>query len=115
MVGIRVLVGPPRYVAVQVRTRLRASPSADPHRVERAAMAALFGLLHPLTGGDDGTGWPFGTDVQVGDVYAALQRVYGVERVERLTLHDAEGNEVTRLEVPLNGLPLSLAHAVELG
>lgn len=114
MVGIRVLVSPPQYVPVQVRALLRVSPAAEPHRVERSATAALYRLLHPLTGGEGGRGWPFGIDVQIGDVYAALQRVPGVARVEQLSLHGADGVEVPRLAVPPNGLPLSLAHAVEL-
>ena len=114
MVGVRVHVTPPEYVPVQARVRLHVSPSADPHRVERAATEALYTLLHPLVGGEDGQGWPFGLDVQVGDLYAALQRVAGVTRVEWLTLHAADGTELPRLEVPPTGLPLALAHVVEL-
>ena len=114
MVGIRTLVTPPRYVPVRIRTRLAVTPSADTRRVERAATEALYRLLHPLHGGDDGEGWPFGTDVQVGDVYAVLQRVSGVARVESLTLHLSDDQEVERIEVPAHGLPLSLGHLVAL-
>ncbi len=114
MVGVHVYVSPPAYVPVRVRARLRARPSADPLQVQRAALGSLHGLLHPLTGGEDGRGWPFGVDVQVGDVYAALHRVPGVQRVLDLTLHQPDDAEVGTLDVPSNALPLSLEHAVEL-
>lgn len=114
LVGVRVLVSPPRYVACRATVRLAAAATADRQRVEAAATRALHRLLHPLRGGEDGTGWPFGTDVQAGDLYAALQRVPGVARVESVTLLDGEDREVTRLPVPPHGLPLALAHTVVL-
>ena len=114
MVGIRVLVTPPRYVPVRIHARISAAPSADPRRVERAATLTLVRLVHPLTGGDRGRGWPCGMDLQGGDVYAALQRVDGVLRVEAVTLLDGEGHDTDRLAVPDNGLPLSLGHTVVL-
>jgi hypothetical protein len=47
---------------------------------------ALAGFLHPLTGGPEGVGWPFGRDVYLSDVAAALERTPGVDYVVELSL-----------------------------
>ncbi|MCL3860414.1 putative baseplate assembly protein [Actinotalea sp. K2] len=114
LVGVRVLVSPPRYVPCRATVRLAADPGSDAEAVAGAATSALYRLLHPLLGGEHGTGWPFGTDVQVGDLYAVLHRVPGVARVESVMLTDGQDHETSRLAVPRNGLPLSLGHTVVL-
>jgi hypothetical protein len=40
--------------------------------------------LHPLTGGDDGTGFPFGGRVHVADLMSRIDRLPGVDRVEEV-------------------------------
>ena len=42
-------------------------------------LRALYRLYHPLIGGPDGTGWPFGRSVQSHEVHAALARIPGVD------------------------------------
>ena len=42
-------------------------------------LRALYRLYHPLVGGPDGTGWPFGRSVQSHEVHAALARIAGVD------------------------------------
>ena len=49
----------------------------------RNALAAFF---HPLTGGPDKTGWPFGRDVYASEVYAVLEQVQLVNYVEDVVL-----------------------------
>jgi hypothetical protein len=76
----------PSYVRVSVDAglvprRLDLAPA-----VETAALAALRGFLHPLTGGWDGGGWPFGRLVCHSDLYRLLESVEGVDRVARLTV-----------------------------
>ena len=77
-------------MGVTVVTRLRARAKADPQELERAALAALYAYFHPVRGGPDGTGWPFGRSVVVGEVYAVLQRLAGVELVEEARLFPAD-------------------------
>jgi hypothetical protein len=50
------------------------------------ATKALHEFLHPLTGGPDRTGWPFGRDVRLSDVAALLARLTGVDVIEDLLL-----------------------------
>jgi hypothetical protein len=54
--------------------------------VESRARAALHAFLHPLYGGPDGRGWPFGRDVYLSDVAALLEAVAGVDYVAELHL-----------------------------
>jgi predicted phage baseplate assembly protein len=95
-IGARVLVQPPDYVGVTVVTRLRARAKADPRALERDALAALYGYFHPVRGGPDGTGWPFGRAVVGGEVYSVLQRLPGVDFVEEVRLFPADPVEATR-------------------
>jgi len=77
----------PRYVEIALVTaRLTIPPSHDLRLVREAAGAALTGFLHPLTGGADGTGWPFGEDIFLADIYDRLLALDGVRRVSGLTL-----------------------------
>lgn len=75
----------PRYREIVVTTELVCRNDADLAEVKQAARATLEDYFHPLRGGEDGTGWPFG-----GDIYYSLvlQRLLlaGVKRVARLEL-----------------------------
>ncbi|HET6951374.1 MAG TPA: putative baseplate assembly protein [Acidimicrobiales bacterium] len=95
-IGARVLVQPPNYVGVTVVTRLRARAKADPRTLERDALTALYGYFHPIRGGPDGDGWPFGRAVVGGEVYSVLQRLAGVDFVEDVRLFPADPVERTR-------------------
>jgi hypothetical protein len=100
---------------------VRLGPLADPERVTRDALAALYRYLHPLYGGTDGSGWPFGRDVQAGELLATVQRVPGVEVVEEVKLYlvdpaSRQPIEGARLKVELEPgmLPFSIEHVVGL-
>jgi hypothetical protein len=84
-------------------------------------LTTLYRQLHPLRGGLDGSGWPFGRTVQAGELLAAVQRVPGVEVVEDVKLYlvdPASGLPVegARLKVELEqgALPFSIEHVVGL-
>ena len=105
VVGTRVLVQPPTYLGLTVVVRLRASPAADPQRVRRDALDALYRYFNPLSGGVDGRGWPFGRSVDVGDVHRALQGLRGLDRVEPPLLFAAD---------PITGRRAEAAEHVDL-
>lgn len=119
VVGTRVVVEPPQYVGVTVVARLRANPQARQARVRDAALEALFGYFHPLRGGPDGTGWPFGRPVNVGEVYAVLHGIPGLGIIEDALLFAANpatferSNEpVQRIELDPTQLVFSVDHQV---
>jgi hypothetical protein len=54
--------------------------------VQREAVQAVRKFFHPLKGGPDGKGWPFGRDVYVSEMYELLDKVEGVNYVEDVVL-----------------------------
>jgi hypothetical protein len=98
VVGVRVVVERPSYQGITVIARLRARRNANPEEVRERALAALYRYYHPVLGGPEGTGWPFGRPAQAGEVHAVLQRVAGVDFVEESLLfaYDVEGDRPRR-------------------
>jgi len=93
----------PRYLSVESLTlTVRALQSADLQQVSDDIYSQLLTYFHPLHGGEDGRGWPFGEDVYLGNIYECLLRVDGVKRVVRLKVklagQDVDCEDV--LEVP---------------
>ncbi|MGH9116969.1 MAG: putative baseplate assembly protein [Acidimicrobiales bacterium] len=120
LLGTRVLIEPPLYRGVTVVARLVAKPRASATRIQTEALEALYAYLNPLTGGPDGNGWPFGRPVQSGEIYAALQRIRGVDLVEEVRVFGANpvtgerGKQATRIELEPNSLVFSYEHQVRV-
>jgi predicted phage baseplate assembly protein len=118
MIGARVLVEPPVYQGVTIVARLRAKRRFAPARLQAAALEALYRHFHPIYGGPDGDGWPFGRPVHVGEVYSALQNLPGTEFVEEATIFPADpitgnrGEPVQRIELSEHALVFSFQHSV---
>jgi len=79
--------------------------------------------LHPVFGGPDGNGWPFGRVLTIDKVYALIQTVPGVEYATELNLYpidmnDANGQRLGKssqvINVPNNGVIVSYFHNVYL-
>lgn len=119
-VGTRLVVEPPFYQGITVVARIRARVRANPLELKDQAMAALYRYLHPLQGGPDGTGWPFGRPVQTGDLFAELQRLSGVELVEEIKLFPADpvtgqrGETSDRIDLDRHATVFSYEHHVRV-
>jgi predicted phage baseplate assembly protein len=117
LIGTSLAVEPAVYQGVTVVARLSAA-LADAERVRTSALAALYSYLHPLHGGPDATGWPFGRPVQYGEVFAVLQRATGDAVVEELHLFPADpltsrrGAPVPRIDLTPDALVFSHQHQV---
>jgi predicted phage baseplate assembly protein len=118
VIGTRAIVEPPVYRGVTVVAKLRARPRQNPNRLQDEALRALYSYFDPITGGPDGTGWPFGRPVNVGEVYSVLQGIRGTELVEDARLFGADpitgqrGQQTQRLEVEPHALVFSYEHQV---
>lgn len=103
----------PEYRWVRVQARIKARPEADRDAVQREALARLFRLLNPLVGGSAGTGWSFGRDLYISEVYAVLQATPGVEYIEGIDLLlDGTPGTHARIGVAPNSLIASAEHQV---
>ncbi len=80
------VVGPTYVPVTLMRATLFLLEDALGDEVRRKAVAAMRSFFHPLTGGSDGRGWPFGRAVYVSEVYELLDKVEGVNFVEGVTL-----------------------------
>ncbi len=73
----------PRYVGIGVRITLVPKRDYIPTQVQNAAVAALRRYLHPIDGGADARGWPFGRNVYVSEIYQLLDQLEGVDYVSK--------------------------------
>ena len=118
LIGTRILVEPPVYRGITVVARLRARSRSDPNRLRDQALDVLYRYFHPILGGPDGNGWPFGRAVLGGEVFAALQGVRGTEMVEDVRIFGADpltgerGKATDRLELEPHALVFSYEHQV---
>jgi predicted phage baseplate assembly protein len=119
LVGTTVEVGTPYYQGVSVAALLRALPGRPAASVRQRAMDTLARYVNPLTGGTEGTGWPFDTDLNSATVGQLLESVEGVERVDEVLLFKYDlrtgqrigaARDVVRLDT--DSLFLSASHQV---
>lgn len=75
----------PSYVTTTVDVEVEATGGSIA-RLEERVHEALDSFLHPLTGGPDGEGWPFGTLPCRSDFYELLEGVDRVDHVVELAL-----------------------------
>lgn len=113
VLGTRVEVAGPTHVAFAVRARVRARPG-----VAREALVGRLGreldrFFHPLTGGPDGSGWPFGRAIYANEVRQVLDQAEGADHVLSLELVGSDGEpRCNNLCLPPNGLPAVGAHEI---
>jgi predicted phage baseplate assembly protein len=69
------------YRKVKVQAQIVASPDADLAEVQHAVEDALTTFFHPLQGGSDGSGWPFGGAIYYSEVSRVVIGTPGVLRV----------------------------------
>jgi hypothetical protein len=98
--GGRIGVIGPTYLPVGVEAVVVPVRAQDAGPVVDTVRAQLATFLHPVTGGPDGDGWPFGRDVYLSDVAAILERLPGVDYVRELTLLIDDTPQGERTSVP---------------
>ena len=122
LLGTSLTVQAPQFVWVSVDAKIRTAERTDPSLVleaRRKAESELYRYLNPYLGGPDGSGWPFGRDLHVSELYALLQRVPYIEFVDELRISVREAGSIqppqpvqTRLTIPPTGLICSDVHRV---
>ena len=61
------------------------------------ALATLYRYINPITGGVDGNGWAFDTDLNAAAVFQLLEAVEGVERVDEVLFFEYDLRNHERL------------------
>ncbi len=111
-----VYVMPPQYVKIKVEAEVIVKLEADAMAVKEKLNDNLNRFFHPLEGGLDGEGWPFGGDIYYSDVYKVVLKTNGVERIESLYIYkdDKKQDTCKNVEIPGNSLLHSDKHELDV-
>jgi baseplate J-like protein len=80
----------PVYVRVDVTVEIALVSLDGANQVADAVGETLRTFLHPLTGGRDGTGWNFGRQPYLSDLFAVVSDVPGVDHIRHLSTNLVE-------------------------
>jgi predicted phage baseplate assembly protein len=115
VIGTRVEVVGPVYKEVIVQAQVKALPHASRLEVGQRIIASLNHFFHPLQGGPDGSGWPFGRDVFRSEVLQVIDETPGVDHVNSLALASGCGEpQCGNLCLADNELVAAGAHQIEV-
>jgi hypothetical protein len=81
LLTVRVHVAPARFVKVRARFRIFLLQGASAEGARRDAADVLHQFLHPLAGGPQHKGWPFGRSIFVSELYQILAKLPVVDYV----------------------------------
>ena len=111
-----VYVVPPEYQLVKVSVDVTAIDSADLAAVHRDVAAALSTYFHPLRGGDDGHGWPFGGTILFSRAFQHVLSVPGVDSVGSLiiSVDGVEAPECRDIPIRDGALVYSVGHDIRV-
>lgn len=118
LLGVHVQLQAPEYVGVAVQTEVALEPEYKNPRAQEDILlklrVALYRFLNPLTGGMDGTGWPFGRPVYPSDIVTLFQQIAGVRYLGVVQLFELRKQQQTWVRtLPQNPVidpgPLGLA------
>jgi hypothetical protein len=79
LITTRVHVVSPEYLDVAAHFKIKPQADTDKELVEARVKERLRAFLHPITGGVDGRGWPFGRDVVISEIYRVIEETEGVD------------------------------------
>lgn len=104
----------PSYTTVAVHAQLHTIAGANTTKLIAQARAELDRFFHPLSGGPNETGWPFGRDVYRTEVMAILNSIPGVTYVDEVSFHTEDGEDARcgNLTVCPTGLVASGQHVI---
>jgi hypothetical protein len=90
LVGTMLHVVKPRYEEFSIKIALLRRSVGTSERLRRDIEERVRRFFHPLTGGRDGKGWPFGRPVLKSDLVHLVEEVPGVDAVDSLQIYDED-------------------------
>jgi predicted phage baseplate assembly protein len=106
----------PGYQRVEIRTEVVANDDADLAEIKEALDQSLLDYFHPLKGGEDGLGWPFGGTIYYSRVNQRCFTIPGVQSVANLVIV-LDGEEVppcTDVTINEAGLLFATEHQIQV-
>ncbi len=86
LVTSQIQVQDPQYHDIDLVLDVRATDDADLKAVKNKIDARLKQYFHPLQGGPDKQGWPFGRDIYYSELLREIMLLPGIRRVVKLNL-----------------------------
>lgn len=110
-----VYVVKPTYQKVEISVEVVVEDDTDLGEVKKNIEEALTKYFHPLQGGDDGLGWPFGGTIYYSRVYQQIFSITGVRSIQHLTitLDGEEAEEYQDVEIEPGSLLYSGQHSIQ--
>lgn len=108
LLGVQVQLREPDYVGVAIQTEVGLHPEYRNPQAQQIVLqklrTSLYRFLNPLTGGQDGNGWPFGAPVYPSDIITLIQGTQGVRYLGTVLLFELrkQGNSWVRSLAPNN-------------
>jgi predicted phage baseplate assembly protein len=107
----------PLYQQVSIQADIDVVDTADLAQATLDVEAALLAYFHPLTGGDQGTGWPFGGTIYFSRVF---QQIFDVDNGSVIAdinsvvilLNGVPQPQCTNVAIPANALVYSTEHTI---
>lgn len=106
----------PAYVPAMVEVSVGIAPEGDETAVRTEILNRLYKFLNPLVGWHDETGWPFGRNLFVSDIYPCLQGIPNVQFIRDIQLFESsrgsQRRQTNEIEVLTHGMIVSGQHQV---
>lgn len=83
---VRLQVIGPTWVATDVDVQVASTTLENSDATLSRVRDAIARFLHPVTGGDDGSGWQFGRRPRTSDLLACISAVPGVDHVSQIAI-----------------------------
>lgn len=114
LITTELFVAKPTYLEVSVTADVIVDDNVDLASTQTQIKQALLTYFHPLTGGDDGEGWPFGGSIYYSRIFQQILSVPGVSRIQSLTftLAGVPYAACTDASIPAGALVYSTEHTV---
>jgi hypothetical protein len=85
LITTELYVAGPRYLELaELSAEVLVDRQHDLKTVHEAIVTNLLDYFHPMRGGEDGSGWPFGHDIYFANIYRQILNTTGVLRVQCL-------------------------------
>lgn len=118
LLGTRLEIMTPKYVPITVEARIKGKAGTDFEQVAAEIERMLYRYINPVYGGPDGKGWPFGHDIYVPEIYAAIYAMENFRYIDEVRLFPVDpetgerGEAAARVSVALDSLICSHKHDV---
>jgi hypothetical protein len=102
----------PEYIEVSVEATVVIKPKYVEKKLEERVREKLENFLHPIRGGVDQKGWPFGRSVYISELYKIIDRVEGVDYVKTVTMKKNGEKQEGDIKISAHDLVCSVTHEI---